>query len=186
LTFSAREICTLIGYRKCLFIKVSQKFSMNYQLWTIAAIFAALQLCPVAWAQTNPQIRIQHLPQKTTATPNANTPAATETVLFTQTGQASWYGYEGGTVTATGERYNPQAMTAAHKTLAFGSRVRVTNTRTGKSAIVTINDRGPFVRGRIIDLSQAAAEAVGIRGSGVGNVKIEVLSYGSGKRKGRR
>jgi rare lipoprotein A len=159
---------------------------MNYQLWTVAAIFAAIQLCPAAWAQTTPKIRIPHLPQKTTAMPNANTPTTTEAVLLTQTGQASWYGYEGGTVTATGERYNPQAMTAAHKTLAFGSRVRVTNLRTGKSAIVIINDRGPFVRGRIIDLSQAAAEAVGIRSSGVGNVKIEVLSYGSGKRKGRR
>jgi rare lipoprotein A len=160
---------------------------MNYQLWIIAAIFAAVQFAPAAGAETNSKIRLPHSPQ-TTAVPSAKIPTETpaEKILFTQTGQASWYGYEGGTVTATGERYNPQSMTAAHKTLAFGSRVRVTNIRTGKSAIVTINDRGPFVRGRIIDLSQAAAEAVGIRSSGVGNVKIEVLSYGSGKRKGRR
>jgi rare lipoprotein A (peptidoglycan hydrolase) len=108
--------------------------------------------------------------------PNNTTTTAPpkEIILFTQTGQASWYGYEGGSVTATGERYNPQAMTAAH------------NTRSGRSAIVTINDRGPFVRGRIIDLSAAAAEAVGIKSSGVGNVRIEVLSYGSKKRQGSR
>jgi rare lipoprotein A len=160
---------------------------MNYQLWIIAAIFAAVQFAPTARAETNTKIRLLHLPQ-TTAVPSANisTDTPTEKVLFTQTGQASWYGYEGGRITATGEKYNPLSMTAAHRTLAFGSRVRVTNIRTGKSAIVTINNRGPFIRGRIIDLSQAAAEAVGIRSSGVGNVKIEVLSYGSGKRKGRR
>ncbi len=109
----------------------------------------------------------------------------TENILQTQTGQASWYGYEAGNMTATGERYNAQAMTAAHRTLPFGSRVRVTNVRTGKSAIVRINDRGPFIRGRIIDLSAAAADAVGIKSSGVGNVRLEVLSYGSGKRKTR-
>jgi rare lipoprotein A (peptidoglycan hydrolase) len=125
-------------------------------------------------------------PTPTPSIPNNTTIPPKETILFTQTGQASWYGYEGGTVTATGERYNPQAMTAAHKTLAFGSKVRVTNTRSGRTAIVTINDRGPFVRGRIIDLSEAAAAAVGIKGSGVGNVRIDVLSYGSNKRKARR
>jgi rare lipoprotein A (peptidoglycan hydrolase) len=157
---------------------------MNFKRWTVAATLATVMIPPIAGAETTTKIQLQHLSQNETLSVATKEPATA--VLFTQTGQASWYGLEGGTITATGERYNPQAMTAAHKTLAFGSRVRVINTRTGKSAIVTINDRGPFVRGRIIDLSQAAAEAVGIRGSGVGNVKIEVLSYGSGKRKGRR
>ncbi len=123
----------------------------------------------------------------TTPSPDTTTTApAKETVLFTQTGQASWYGSEGGSLTATGERYNPQGMTAAHRTLAFGSKVRVTNLRSGRSALVTINDRGPFTGGRIIDLSAAAAEAVGIKSSGVGKVRVDVLSYGSNKRKGRR
>jgi rare lipoprotein A len=127
-----------------------------------------------------------------TPTPKPSTPSDTtttppkETVLFTQTGGASWYGSEGGPLTATGERYNPQGMTAAHRTLAFGSKVRVTNLRNGRNAIVTINDRGPFIGGRIIDLSAAAAEAVGIKSSGVGKVRIDVLSYGSNKRKGGR
>jgi rare lipoprotein A len=126
-----------------------------------------------------------------TAKPSPSTDSTTttppkEAVLFTQTGEASWYGNEGGPLTATGERYNPQGMTAAHRTIAFGSKVRVTNLRSGRSAVVIINDRGPYAGGRIIDLSAAAAEAVGIKSSGVGKVRIEVLSYGSNKRKGRR
>jgi 3D (Asp-Asp-Asp) domain-containing protein len=124
-------------------------------------------------------------PMETTPAPTTPEIKPAENILQTQAGQASWYGYEAGNMTATGERYDAQAMTAAHRTLPFGSRVRVINVRTGKSAIVRINDRGPFIRGRIIDLSAAAADAVGIKSSGVGNVRLEVLSYGSGKRKTR-
>jgi rare lipoprotein A (peptidoglycan hydrolase) len=124
-------------------------------------------------------------PVETNPLPTTPEVKPTETVLQTQTGQASWYGYEAGNMTATGERYNARAMTAAHRTLPFGTRVRVTNLRSGKSAIVRINDRGPFIRGRIIDLSAAAAEVVGIKSSGVGKVRVDVLSYGSGKRKTR-
>lgn len=76
---------------------------------------------------------------------------------------------------ASGGMFNPNAMTAAHKTLPFGTRVRVTNHNTGRSAVVTINDRGPFVRGRVIDLSRAAAGAVGMIGSGLARVTLEVL-----------
>jgi rare lipoprotein A len=107
-------------------------------------------------------------------------------IAIAETGGASWYGREGGKVTATGERYNPGSMTAAHRTLPFGSRVRVTNLRNGRSVVVTINNRGPFIAGRIIDLSEAAAAAIGIKSSGVGRVNVQVLSYGSGKRKGKR
>jgi rare lipoprotein A len=66
--------------------------------------------------------------------------------------------------TASGERFNPNEMTAAHKTLPFGTRVRVTNRHNGKSVVVRINDRGPYVRGRIIDLSRAAARAINMYG----------------------
>jgi rare lipoprotein A len=76
---------------------------------------------------------------------------------------------------ASGGMFNPNAMTAAHKTLPFGTRVRVTNHNTGRSAVVTINDRGPFVRGRVIDLSRAAAGAVGMIGSGLARVSLEIL-----------
>ena len=81
-----------------------------------------------------------------------------------QCGGASWYALT--SKTASGERMNPAAMTAAHRTLPFGTRVRVTNQRNGKSVTVRINDRGPFVRGRVIDLSRAAAHQLGFVRSG--------------------
>lgn len=74
---------------------------------------------------------------------------------------------------ACGGRFNPEAMTAAHKTLPCGSKVRVTNKRNGKSVTVTINDRGPFIKGRIIDLSRAAARQIEMTGAGVAPVTVE-------------
>jgi rare lipoprotein A len=86
-------------------------------------------------------------------------------------GNASWYGTaHHGRRTASGEAYDSEGMTAAHRTLPFGAPVRVTNQRNGRSAVVRINDRGPFVQGRIIDLSGAAARAIGI--SGVARVSL--------------
>jgi len=91
-----------------------------------------------------------------------------------QSGGASWYGPGfHGRKTANGERFNTHAMTAAHRSLPFGTRVKVTNHRTGNSVVVRINDRGPFVGGRIIDLSQASARAIGI--SGVSQVTLSRL-----------
>lgn len=89
-------------------------------------------------------------------------------------GVASFYGRsEHGGPTASGERFDMHAMTAAHRTAPLGSRLRVTNLRNGRSVVVRINDRGPFVRGRIIDLSRAAAEQLDFIGSGVTRVSIE-------------
>lgn len=93
-----------------------------------------------------------------------------------QRGMASWYGPGfHGRRSASGERFNQNAMTAAHRTLPFGTQVRVTNLRTGASVVVRINDRGPFTRGRVIDLSRAAAGAIGMIGSGVAPVEVEIL-----------
>lgn len=78
-------------------------------------------------------------------------------------GNASWYA--GGHRTASGERFNPNGLTAAHRTLPFGTRVRVTNNATGRSVVVRINDRGPFVGGRQIDLARGAARAIGMGGT---------------------
>ncbi len=97
-------------------------------------------------------------------------------VSSTQSGMASYYGEGAGSRTASGQRFNPQAMTAAHRTLPFGTKVRVTNKRNGKSVVVTINDRGPFIRGRIIDLSTAAAGIIGMRSSGVAPVTVERIA----------
>ena len=90
-----------------------------------------------------------------------------------QSGIASVYSTESGSGTASGQRLNPQALTAAHRSLAFGTKVRVTNHNNGKSVVVTINDRGPFVRGRVIDLTPAGARALGF--SGLAPVTLEVV-----------
>ncbi len=84
----------------------------------------------------------------------------------TEHGVASTYSYESGSRTASGERVNPRGMTAAHRTLPFGTVVKVTNQRNGRTVSVRINDRGPFKRGRIIDLTPAAAKVLGIDGLG--------------------
>jgi rare lipoprotein A len=89
-------------------------------------------------------------------------------------GYASYYVM--GRRTANGERFNPMGFTAAHRSLPFGTKVKVTNTRNGRSVVVRINDRGPFVRSRIIDLSLGAARAVGLNQTGVGKVVLLVLN----------
>jgi rare lipoprotein A len=90
-------------------------------------------------------------------------------------GMASHYGSESGQRSASGARINPAAMTAAHPSLPFGTKVRVTNQSNGRSVVVTINDRGPFVRGRIIDVSMGAADVMGMKGAGVARVTLEVV-----------
>ena len=90
-------------------------------------------------------------------------------------GQASWYGAQHhGRKTASGEPFNQNALTAAHRTLAFGTTVKVTNTLNNKSVVVRINDRGPFTKGRIIDLSRAAAAKIDMIKQGVAPVRVQV------------
>ncbi len=126
-------------------------------------------------------------PPPTITAPEPSTTAANESSapttsrkakpIYVETGMASWYGppyhHRRG---ANGEIYNEHAMTAAHRTLPLNSMVRVTNLSTGRSAMVRITDRGPFVGDRIIDLSLAAAKAVDVWQSGTAEVKLEVLS----------
>lgn len=101
--------------------------------------------------------------------------------------RAAGYSYSGGSGSglasyywqpqrvASGGWFNPNAMTAAHKTLPFGTKVRVTNNRNGRSVVVTINDRGPYIKGRVIDLSSAAAGVIGMKGAGVVPVSLSIL-----------
>lgn len=106
----------------------------------------------------------------------APAPAPAPRVVKTATGQASWYGPGFfGNRTANGEVFRPGAMTAAHRTLPFGTRVRVTNLNNGRVAVVRINDRGPFHGARVIDLGHGAASQLGLVSSGVAQVKLEVL-----------
>jgi rare lipoprotein A len=95
---------------------------------------------------------------------------AGSTRALAESGMASVYAYSG-SKTASGERANPTGLTAAHRTLAFGTQVRVTNRRNGRGVTVRINDRGPFVRGRVIDVTPAGARALGF--SGLAPVKLE-------------
>jgi rare lipoprotein A len=149
---------------------------MNYQTLTgLTALVATLALPTVASAHTSVTSSQSHV---------------SSTQLIAQvSGQASFYGNEpgeGGPLTANGERYNPGGYTAAHRSLPFGTKVRVTNARNGRSVVVRINDRGPYVGGRIIDLSTGAARAIGLTESGVGGVRLDVLGGGEGRRHGRR
>jgi peptidoglycan lytic transglycosylase len=93
---------------------------------------------------------------------------------FASHGIASFYSDE--QQTANGEKFNPRALTAAHKSLPFGTRLRVTNVATGRSVTVRINDRGPYVRGRVVDVSYSAAESLGIVGKGIAKVKLDVIN----------
>jgi rare lipoprotein A len=119
----------------------------------------------------------------TTGNANTNNPNKSDdanlAVKSVQQGKASWYsvGTNHGTRTASGQRLTNDAATAAHKTLPLGTKVRVTNENNGLSEIVTINDRGPYIRGRIIDLTIGTADRLGFRSNGIAPVKVEVLGH---------
>jgi rare lipoprotein A len=114
----------------------------------------------------------RHAPSVTAAksTPSATSKSAEKPYSY---GVASFYSED--TATASGEKFDPTQLTAAHRTLPFGTRVRVTNVETGQSVTVRINDRGPFVAGRSVDLSHAAAETIGMVERGITKVKLEVV-----------
>lgn len=108
--------------------------------------------------------------------PAPTTEDTTPRATGVQTGKASWYGRpHHGRKTASGEIYDMAELTAAHRTLPLGTRVRVTNVANGRTVIVRVNDRGPFIDGRILDLSHAAARELDALGAGVVTVRIEVL-----------
>jgi len=115
----------------------------------------------------------------TLGTTSASYAQPSHTIALTHSqadGIASWYGPgSDGSESASGETFNQNALTAAHRNLPFGTRVKVTNMNNGRSVVVRINDRGPFVRGRIIDLSTAAARGIGMMETGVAPVHLEIL-----------
>ena len=132
----------------------------------LSALSAALLFASLAFGQqTAPPVGAPP------AAPTA-TPASGEA----ETGTAAWYGQKfAGRRTASGRSFNPSALTAAHKTLPFGTRVKVTNNRNNRSVVVTINDRGPTAADRIVDVSQAAARKLGFVRAGLTEVKLEVV-----------
>ena len=110
------------------------------------------------------------------------TACGTSKSTFTQSGQASYYADKfAGRPTASGTPYRPGKLTAAHNTLPFGTKIRVTNPRTGRSVKVTVNDRGPHVKGRIVDLSKRAAHKIGLTEAGVAPVQLKVVRAAAGR-----
>ncbi|MGH7481379.1 MAG: septal ring lytic transglycosylase RlpA family protein [Longimicrobiales bacterium] len=109
-------------------------------------------------------------------------PSSDEIILATVTGSASYYANSlTGRPTASGERYDPTELVAAHRAYPFGTRLRVTNLRNDSSVEVRVIDRGPFVRGRILDLSREAAERLGFIRRGLAEVRVEVLEWGDAR-----
>lgn len=143
------------------------------QLITVACVTSALSLgVSTVGAEAARALTLSHEVNESKKTLKANS----EQLLARQRGRASWYGSRfHGRRTASGERFNAYAHTAAHRSLPFGTRVRVTNLRNGRSVVVRINDRGPYSGGRIIDLSRAAAETIGMLRSGTAPVRVEVI-----------
>jgi len=98
--------------------------------------------------------------------------------VYTESGQASWYGGDdgfAGRTTANGELFDPLELTCAHRTLPFGTIIEVKNLETGKKAIVRVNDRGPFIRGRVLDVSEKAAKALGMHGNGTARIRLHTV-----------
>ena len=146
-----------------------------------AALTAAAAVALLAWQTAPSSAREHHRHQRhahhhhhdwhnAQASADAGATQASSGRSFS--GMASYYGNESGSRTASGQRMNPSAMTAAHRSLPFGTKLRVTHG--DRSVVVTINDRGPFIRGRVLDLSTGAARAIGL--PGVGRVTAEVVS----------
>jgi rare lipoprotein A len=173
------------GWRACLATGVA----MAMLLGGCASAPANRPVAPVSTTRASPAPKPPAAPAAapepgdTKATTPLNTPQSTasnpspereEATSWQESGIASWYGPGfHGKRTASGERFNTNEFTAAHKTLPFGTRVRVKSLLNGKEVVVRINDRGPFIKGRIIDLSQAAAQALGL--SGIKQVTLERL-----------
>jgi rare lipoprotein A len=161
------------------------------QLFAVALGAASLAACAQSSVVTkksellaaNRQASLEHnrktsfVPNRRVAVTKKHTPFASdknaaETQIASH-GLASFY--TEGTQTASGERFDTHELTAAHRTLPFGTRLRVTNVATGRSVTVRVNDRGPFVPGRVVDVSYSAAETLGMVGGGIAKVKLDVV-----------
>jgi len=146
----------------------------------------AASACAMLFACAQPEPAPQPEPPRPpeTLSPPSAPPAASDAAVNAQErGRISMYGKEfGGKKTASGELFDPAALTMAHRTLPFGTRVRVTNLESQRSVEVVVNDRGPFVAGRIADLSEAAARRIGMVNEGVVEARLDILSQGASRR----
>ena len=167
-------------------MRLVKVFGVRFALGIMCLALPLLHGCallqkPVESAAAAPAVE----PSREEVPPDRPSPSVTlppaekppEATKWPQTGEASWYGPRfHGRATASGNTFNQQALTGAHASLPFGSKVKVTNLANGKSIEVEINDRGPFLGKRIIDVSQAAAKALGMKELGTTTVRLEPLS----------
>jgi hypothetical protein len=145
---------------------VSSKFEAAANNAVTSAIPATAELVPAAAAS----------PAAPFAEAGTGHPDLAATRVVDQVGLASWYGnQEQGRLTASGQRFDPRKLTAAHRTLPLDTKVKVTNLENGKSVEVKVNDRGPYIPGRVLDLSTEAAKLLGMEKEGLALVRIEVL-----------
>jgi rare lipoprotein A len=147
------------------------------QLFAAVTLAATLMACAQSPLVTNPTALQGANRQKSMALAHMHRHLTTHARMIAKEGAsyglASFYGE--GSETASGEKFDPKGLTAAHPTLPFGTRLRVTNIANGRSVIVRVNDRGPFVAGRAVDVSSSAAERIGIVERGVAKVKLDVV-----------
>jgi rare lipoprotein A len=174
---NSKVIVAFVGFFFALVLAFTAFFSSRQEAPRMAAAALArshrhAQVLPRT-AASQPRTSPAQIP----TAPKAAAALKVESAKPAGAGQASYYGTEfAGRPTANGERFNPAAMTAAHRSLPFGARVRVTNVKNGRSVIVRINDRGPYAKRRVIDVSRGAAQQLGMVSAGTAQVKLEVLA----------
>jgi rare lipoprotein A len=150
---------------------LSRRGRLVAQSLAVVLTAAALAACAQAPMATN---QSSWSSQRVASVHKRHSPLASKDAsLDASSGVASFY--SSGSRTASGEAFNPNELTAAHRTLPFGTKLRVTNVATGQSVTVRVNDRGPFVPGRVVDVSHSAAESLGMTGKGVAKVKLDVV-----------
>ena len=155
---------------------VRRRFCFSKALRLTGAVATAMMLAACAQSSVVTDKSAFHVGSRSTATDQSRKAPREASTAFrhdASLGLASYYQH--GALTASGERFDARQLTAAHPTLPFGTRLRVTNVATGQSVTVRVNDRGPFVRGRVVDVSYSAAESLGLVGRGVAKVKLDVV-----------
>ena len=177
--FTQDRRCSFVQVGRCVPGRVSSS-STNirkaFQLIAIAAVLSAVGACAPSFFVTEKSELVapsRYASLGNHAERHLTTEKRASGAMLASSGVASFYAE--GTRTASGEKFDPHALTAAHRTLPFGTRLRVTDVATGRSVIVRVNDRGPHVPGRIVDVSYSAAQMLGIVGRGTANVKIQVV-----------
>jgi rare lipoprotein A len=156
--------------------RARSRFGAGKAIGLTGTVLTAAMLAACARSSVVTDKSALHVGSRSTATDQsrkAPREASTAGKHDASSGLASYY--EHGTRTASGEQFDAHQLTAAHPTLPFGTRLRVTNVATGQSVTVRVNDRGPFVRGRVVDVSYSAAESLGLVGRGVAKVKLDVV-----------